>query len=130
MYKYLLLILMGLSTNLQAQNSVTLSGEISDAANGESLIGATLYIEELGEWVITNVYGFYSITLSPGTYNVIISYVGFDSQSQLLTLDQNTKRNVELRESDKELEAVTVSAEREDANVTNLEMSTSRLDIK
>ena len=121
---------MGLSTNLQAQNSVTLSGEISDAANGESLIGATLYIEELGEWVITNVYGFYSITLSPGTYNVIISYVGFDSQSQLLTLDQNTKRNVELRESDKELEAVTVSAEREDANVTNLEMSTSRLDIK
>ena len=130
MYKYLLLILMGLSTHLQAQNSVTLSGEISDAANGESLIGATLYIEELGEGVITNVYGFYSITLSPGTYNVIISYVGFDSQSQLLTLDQNTKRNVELRESDKELEAVTVSAEREDANVTNLEMSTSRLYIK
>ncbi len=46
-----------------AQEEVTISGYLTDESNGEGLIGASVYVEELKAGTITNVYGFYSLTL-------------------------------------------------------------------
>lgn len=51
----------------QTKSNVTISGIIQDLKNGESLIGATIYIEELKTGSITNAYGFYSITIPRGS---------------------------------------------------------------
>ena len=58
-------------------SQVTLSGYLKDKSNGEALIGATVYIEELQKGVVSNPYGFYSISLPEGHYNVTYSYIGF-----------------------------------------------------
>ena len=52
------------------QEQVTISGYIKDASNGEDLIGATVYVKQLGQGTITNVYGFYSLTLASGECDI------------------------------------------------------------
>ena len=71
---YQLLILYLISINVYSQTNYTLNGYIKSASDGESLIGATIYINEIQGGVITNPYGFYSITLEEGEYNIEYRY--------------------------------------------------------
>ena len=128
--RVIFLILFFNGSLLSAQQMITLNGEISDAANGESLIGAVVYIKQLGEGAVTNVYGFYSLSVPSGTYDVEFRYVGFNTQNMVLTLTENMRLDIELVEIEKELNTVVVSANREDANISDVEMSTAKLDIK
>ncbi len=108
----------------------TISGYIKDNSTGEDIIGATIYIEELKTGVATNVYGFYSITLPAGTYNLQLSFVGFDTQKQELVLDKDISLNIQLKPSIIEMEEVVISAERPEANVTEVKMSTEKLSVE
>jgi len=128
--RLLFLIIFFNASWLSAQQMVTLNGEISDAANGESLIGAVVYIKQVEGGAVTNVYGFYSLSVPPGTYDVEFRYVGFNTQNMVLTLTENRRLDIELVEIEKELNTVVVSANREDANISDVEMSTAKLDIK
>ncbi len=113
-----------------AQSKFTVSGYIKDSANGEALIGATIYIKSLSTGATTNVYGFYSITLESGNYDIDISYIGFATQSKLLALTENTRLDIELQAEGKQLEEVVVSSSKDEEGVRALEMSTNRLDMK
>ncbi|MFZ9504865.1 MAG: carboxypeptidase-like regulatory domain-containing protein, partial [Cyclobacteriaceae bacterium] len=64
-----------------SQQKFTINGYVRDATNGETLIGATVYIGSIEIGVITNEYGFYAITVPPGAYTLQVSYVGYESKS-------------------------------------------------
>src|SRR5690606_28843711 len=113
-----------------AQDRVTLSGNITDAENGEGLIGATVLIKELNTGGVANEYGFFSVTLPKGTYNVVISYVGFESLSQQIELNQNLRLNFELATQSSSLEEVVVTSERPDANVRSTSIGVNKLDVR
>ena len=113
----------------QANNTV--SGYIKDAANGEKLIGVSVYVKETGTGAVTNDYGFYAVPLPPGTYNLVISYVGYAKQTKVVELnDGNVRLDFELKDEGKQLQEVVVSTKREDDNVKNIEMSVNRIDVK
>ncbi|MFM7429522.1 MAG: carboxypeptidase-like regulatory domain-containing protein, partial [Flammeovirgaceae bacterium] len=114
----------------QPTGKFTISGYIKDVANGEALIGATVYIKETGTGAITNEYGFYSITLPPATYNLNYSYVGYSSLPKILDLNKNERLDIELTGDAQQLQEVVIQGELEQANVQNLEMSTNKLEIK
>ena len=83
--KYLYtLSLLFISVCLHAQR-FTVSGTIEDKKNGEELIGASVYVDELKTGTATNAYGFYSITVKPGKYTLVVTYVGYEAQR--LTID-------------------------------------------
>ena len=125
----LLLIAVFSIIHLSAQD-VTLSGYIKDASNGETLIGATARIVESGKGVVSNEYGFYSISLEPGVYSFEASYLGFQDQSFELDLStSNQSFDIELLSGSEIIEEVIISAEAKDKNVTEVEMSTEKLDI-
>ena len=128
--KKLLIILAVMPLFLCAQEKYTISGYVKDAANGESLIGATVLIQELSSGNITNVYGFYSITLAPGDYTVEFRYIGFETQTRTITLSENVRIDMELKEEQTALQEVVVTAKPEDENVSSTEMSVAELDIK
>lgn len=113
-----------------AQQRVTLNGYVKDKANGEALIGATVFIKEANAGSVTNLYGFFSISVPPGTYGVSASYVGYKPQFSTVTLSQNQRMDFELESAAEELEEVVITAELEQANVRNMEMSTNKLDMK
>lgn len=130
MKKLITCLLIGMSLTSFAQDKYTLSGYVKDAANGETLIGATVLIRELSSGNVTNVYGFYSISVPAGEYNVEFRYIGYQTISKAISLNQNVRQDVELNSAEQELEAVVVSARPEDENVTSMEMSVAELDIK
>jgi hypothetical protein len=109
---------------------VTLSGYLKDKANGEGLIGATIYVPQLKTGVISNAYGFYSISIPQGSYAVSYSYVGYQSQSPTINLNANTQLNVLLEEDSKALEEIVVTSEKKDRNVENLQMSMEKVQVK
>lgn len=115
----------------QRQANLTVSGYIKDASNGEGLIGVSIYVKETGTGAVTNSYGFYAVTVPPGSYNLVISYVGYEKQTKTVVLsDQNIRFDTELKEEGKQLQEVVVSTKREDDNVKNIEMSVNRIDVK
>ena len=81
MIRNLLLSVFVLSIPLPFQDKVTLNGYVKDSDNGEELIGVTVYIPELKAGAVTNAYGFYSITLPKGTYEIQFSYMGYAFQT-------------------------------------------------
>lgn len=108
----------------------TISGYIKDAENGESIIGATIYVPELGKGAITNIYGFYSLSLPPGVYEVQFSYIGHETQQQTIAFDRDQTIDLELPVKPVQMDEVVVKGEREDQNVTEVKMSTEKLKIR
>ena len=125
----LLLFLIFFSNYSYSQERYTLNGYITDSESGESLIGATVYINQISSGTITNPYGFYSITLDEGNYDIDFRYIGYQTISRKVELSTNTKIDIELLSSDIELESVVISDVAEDFNITSIEMSTSKLDM-
>ena len=74
----------------------TISGYIKDAANGETLIGATVFDFKSGKGTTTNVYGFYSLTLPEDSVKLRISFIGFDSKTESFFLDSDRELNFDM----------------------------------
>jgi len=124
-------VLYGLTTSiLYAQPKFTLSGYVSDGNSGEELIGVTVYISSLKTGVVTNVYGFYSITLPQGNYVIQYSYLGYTTDEGKIELNRDLTQNIELLSSVETMEEVVITGEAEDINITSLEMSVERIDIQ
>lgn len=89
----------------------TLSGYIKDVANGEALIGASLFIPSEKTGTTTNSYGFFSLTLPPGIYNVSLSYLGYKTIHTTVDISSSIQQNYALTEDTPILEAVLVTAD-------------------
>ncbi len=107
----------------------TLNGRIRDAESNEHLIGANIQIKGTSLGSITNGYGYYSITLDEGKYNVIISHIGYKSLRTQVELKSNTYVSFSVNPNVVRLEEVEVSSIANDANITSNIPSVSRLNI-
>lgn len=113
-----------------SQQQVTISGYIKDQSNGEALIGATVFVNEITNGTVSNVYGFYSITLPAGTYTVDYLYVGYTSSRKAVVLEKDLRLDVELNSSEEQLDEVVITSKASDQIIQSVEMSTMELDIK
>ena len=119
------------SVSMLAQERNTISGYVIDARNGESLLGANIYVPGIEKGTTSNTYGFYSLSLDPGEYEVQYTYLGYRGVIETVNIsDGNVELNVELQLNTSELEEVIVTATIEDLNVSELQMSVERLDMK
>ncbi|MCU0422216.1 MAG: TonB-dependent receptor [Bacteroidia bacterium] len=131
------LIIITLSATLplftSAQNTKhSISGYVKDAATGEELIGVTILVKELNTGTSSNVYGFYSLSLPDGAYNLTFSYVGFSVKTIPVNLKGgNITLNVELTEDKRTLKEAVITTDKADAtNVESTKMSVVKMDIK
>ncbi|MBC8488418.1 MAG: TonB-dependent receptor [Bacteroidetes bacterium] len=127
LFLFVAVIISGIIT---AQDKHTLSGHIKDATTGEELIGASIFVKELKTGGITNVYGFYSITIPRGKYIIEYRFIGYETQSTKINLVENIKQDIELSPSSTSLEEVIVSAEAVDENIKSTEMGIVKLNVK
>ena len=74
----------------------TISGTLSDAGTGESLIGATVFVQELKTGSTSNLYGFYSVSLVPGDYTLVYSFVGYEPVIRQVNLSKNIRIDLAL----------------------------------
>lgn len=112
-----------------SQRNVTLSGYVSDLESDESLIGVSVLLPELNTGTITNEYGFFSLTLPAGVYTIQIRYLGFETLTRELSLNEDVNENFELTPQAEVLDEVIVEENIELLNVRNPQMSVNKLAI-
>jgi hypothetical protein len=115
---------------LLGQQNVTISGYVKDRETGETLIGATLYVQELESGSVTNVYGFYSFSLPAGEYTIQYSFVGYQDEVKKVNLKENQTLNVELIPKSIELNAVEIKGKAKDHNIQSTQMGTVQMSSK
>lgn len=127
MKKILFLFFLLISGIAVAQEKFTLSGTISEEETGETLIGVNVIIPELQSGTITNEYGFYSITIPNGIYEVYYSSLGFSTKKVNISLTENIKTNLALKTASEELDEVIIRADIEKLNIRKPQMSLNTL---
>ena len=124
-----LFVLVFLPLSLFAQKKYTISGYIKDVQNGETLISAAIAVQGTSKGIVSNQYGFYSLTLTEGNYRLIVSYVGFQPQNVELKLDADKQINFELTPRS-QLAEVVVTTKQRDANVKSAQLGKFVLPIE
>ena len=111
------------------QEKSTLSGYITDGKSGESIIGAKVYIPSVRQGVITNNYGFYSITVEQGTYVIEFRLAGVETEKRKIELTADVRLDIELGGSIQDIGAVKVTANAEN-NTKSTQLGQHELDIQ
>jgi len=113
----------------RSQDNYTLTGIVTDSLSGESLIGVTLKFNgKTQSGTSTNAYGFYSYKLSPGDYNMTISYVGYRSLNTKVSINSTRRIDFTLV-PDNSIEEVIVTSEKRNDNVTNAQMGIAKINL-
>lgn len=114
----------------QAKHSI--SGYVSLLSNGEALGNAKIFVASANKGTLTNTYGFYSLTLEAGVYEISFRYTGFPSVVKTVDLSsKDVSLNVELgiKDGEKLIEEVVVNGKRGD-NVNSAKLGQMELDIE
>ena len=114
-------------TKLQQLSRFTLSGFVKDKSTGEAIIGANVYDVASYQGTTTNAYGFYSLSLPKGEYQITNSYMGYSSVRQKLELNKNTIAMVELEVAPVTMKTVEILADPEDEILQISKSGTLRL---
>lgn len=112
-----------------AQDNYTINGIVKDSLSGETLIGVT--IKFTGKTQIgtsTNAYGFFSYKLSPGEYDLTVSYIGYLSVNRKLSISSDTRLDLNLVPGNT-LEEVVISSEKRNDNVVNAQMGIAKINL-
>src|ERR1700760_3371928 len=113
-----------------AQSRPTVSGTIRDAASGETLIGASVYLaEQPRSSVLSNSFGFYSINAPAGHYTLVVTFTGYKSDTVPVELSKDITLNVQLASGGAQLQEVVVSANRNNNNVAKPLMGVQKLSV-
>jgi hypothetical protein len=115
---------------LSAQEKFTLNGYVKDSLTGETLIGANINAKEDNKGVTSNQYGFYSITLKKGSYQLVCSFVGYQPKEISINLNANKQENILLLSRSAIVSDVTVTSSRKrDNNVKAAQMGKIDLSV-
>ncbi|MFT5833867.1 MAG: energy-converting hydrogenase Eha subunit E [Cognaticolwellia sp.] len=109
----------------------TIRGVVRDDFSGDPVISASVYISGTTNGTSTNLDGFYSLNVEPGTYKVVCMYLGYDSTVAEVTVVANQVFNqpLILEESAVNLSIVDVSARKSEAK-TEIKISSITLTPK
>ncbi len=117
-------------SNGVAQEKFTLSGTVTDKRSNESLYGVNIIVTDLKTGATTNEYGFFSLSLPKGTYQIEISFLGYETISESIILDKNIRKNFSLSETTQQLKEVIVSERKLKSEIKKPEMSVNKLSIQ
>lgn len=127
---FLLFPLLCCSLLLLAQKKHSISGTVRSAAKGETLINASLKVNSGTAGTLSNEYGYYSLLLPEGAYDISISAVGMEEKSISIRLFQDTVMNIQLENLGNELEEVVIVAGANRRNIQQPQMGMERLSMK
>ncbi|HEX7367293.1 MAG TPA: TonB-dependent receptor [Pelobium sp.] len=128
---YLFLLLFTAASNtIYAQKNYVVNGVIKDERTGETLIGASVQVNGISSLgTVSNAYGYYSLSIPAGVYQIVYSYVGYKTIKKDINVTANLTQNIALSSAN-ELNEVIVTEERRNNNVENPLMGVQKLNVK
>lgn len=117
---------------LNAQTTVTISGVIKDAQNGETLIGATVEATRYKRGNVSNEYGFYSLSLpvSRDSFEVQYSYIGYQTLRRKVKTSRTIQIDVALKPRGTLLNEVIIKSSSFAEKVHSTEMSVATISAR
>jgi hypothetical protein len=109
-------------------SSCVVLGRVIDAETGEPLTFVPIYVNETKKGTITDLNGFFTLTLPAGRYNAQIEYVGYKGKKMLLEILSKGNFTVRLSKDAIKLKEVVVSVEHE-ANMRQKEPGLDQISI-
>ncbi|MFO7889513.1 MAG: TonB-dependent receptor [bacterium] len=121
----------------QAGQTGKIAGQVIDAATGEPLPGANIYLEGTSMGAAADMKGeFYILNIPPGTYTVIATMMGYQQMRMAdvrVFVDRTTRVNFELKETAVEGEQVTIVAKQslvqKDFTATSSSVSSDEIEL-
>jgi len=113
---------------VEKKQKFTLSGYIMDGASRETLIGANVYVPSLNLGVTSNEYGFYSLTLPEGKYELSFSYIGYNDKIENITLNKDADHSI-LLFAGNSIEEIVVTDDAVAIRHMETKMSTNKLSM-
>lgn len=108
---------------------VTIAGYLHDAKTGEPVIGASILLENTKTGVISDLYGYYSLTLSKGRNLLNIQSLGMRDTRRQLVVYAEGRMNIDLQPQVIALKNVIVSSEKTSL-IRGMQMGVQKVDIK
>jgi hypothetical protein len=127
-----LIIFLFLIAHFSNAQNYTINGKITDEQSGETLIGATIQIQGVTKsQVISNEYGFYSVTLPKGTYTFKISFLQYTEKEMEINLIENKTINIALRNKgyENKSDIIVVKARKKDAGISKSQMGVEKINV-
>ncbi len=118
----------GVRSNNIRSGKVTLAGYVRDVKSGEPVIGASIYLPATKTGVVTDQFGYYSLTLERGPHTFLVRGLGMRDTRRQVVLYTDGKLNIDMQEQVTSLKEVRISAEKI-ANVRSVEMGVNKVDI-
>lgn len=120
----------GTIENLAPSGKAVMKGVITDEQTREEIIGATIIITNLeNKGTITDVDGSFELELPVGDHEMLIQYVGYDDKIQPINVLSDGEVKIRVTKAAVQLDEVTVSARRQDANVEQAQIGVTALDM-
>ena len=94
--------------------TVTLTGHVTDQADGASMSGVTVFITELSRGAVTDGNGFYQVNLPRGDYNMRFSFLGMKEVSVYVRVHGGGRLDVGMSEDFIPIEGAVITARRND----------------
>ncbi|MGV3766344.1 MAG: TonB-dependent receptor [Chitinophagaceae bacterium] len=113
-----------------AQKKISISGTIRSQAKGETLIGASIRVAGESGGATSNEYGFYSILLPEGNYELIVSAVGMVEKKINVALNNPVTLNIELETAPTALDEVVVRASSTRRSLKQPQMGMERINMQ
>lgn len=128
-YKYILLSICVLAGYSVFSQNFTVSGYVKDSASSEAIVGATIYEATTNTAVISNEYGFFSLHLSQGTYNLECSSLGAKTVTQDIQVSGNTRVVFRLPSESYNIDSVVVHARQHTSDVVTKRLTAKQIEL-
>lgn len=126
------LLLFSLITGLAVAQPAkfTVSGTVKDSKTGEVLIGASVKTDSASSGaVISNSYGFYSVTVVKGNNRIIVAYQGYQLYTITVNVQSNTTLDIALTPEAASLKEVVVTSRRKSDNIPRAQIGAEKLNM-
>ena len=123
---YVCIILM--QTPLMAQNNLTVSGTVTEAASGDPLIGANVVVKDKVIGTVTDLQGNFSLNINETPITLVVSSVGYRTQE--IVVNESTQLDIEMEEQTLLGQEVVVSASRVEESILESPVSIEKMDIR
>lgn len=101
-----------------------LTGEVSDGATAELLAGAVVSIEGTKLAVACDVNGVFQLQVKPGTYTLVVTYLGYTPIQQKVTVNGHTNVKIKVVATQQQLKEVKIISDKR-TGITSAQASTA-----
>ncbi len=113
-------------TTKKTTEKYTISGYVKETGSQEDLPMVSIYIPAISVGTTTNDYGFFSLTVPKGAYELVVSFVGYGTIKKSIDLEKNVSINFDMELSTESLDEVIINSDKgvNESQVTQMSVVT------